>query len=116
VVEYLKKSISFYTLYHGAPELKLDISNEGIRMVSTSEGITGMSPANDNKVTNNNPYSDWLLRMERQGAYYLAMAKEYLDRNVAQFADYDGSEAEDKGTPNYGASASITGTDSSIMT
>ena len=108
VVEDLYKSISYYALYLGGEELRLDISNDGIRMVSTNDGITGLSPANANA------YSLWLKKMEGYGVHYLARAKKYLDDNYEDFDDYS-TEAKNKNAPNYAASNAVTGTTGSVM-
>lgn len=108
LINELYDSISYYALFLGAPELRLDISNEGIRMVSTSDGITGITPAD------RQTYGDWLKRMEGFGLNYLARAKKYLDDNVADFPDYT-VEAQGKDEPNIYANNAVSGTGSSVM-
>lgn len=112
--EYLLKAVSYYALFLGAPELRLDISSDGIRLVSTSDGITGLAAPTDNTIIANTPYGDWLQRTEASAKYYMARAKMYLDDHTAAFADYT-DEAQDKDEPNIYAENAITGTTGSIM-
>lgn len=108
LVDYLYQGISHYALFMGAPELLLDVSNEGIRVVSTSDGITSKTTS-DRQL-----YSDWMRRIEGTARHYMAMAKMYLDDNASQFTDYT-TEAANKKEPNIYTSNSITGTSGSVM-
>jgi hypothetical protein len=108
LVDYLYQAISAYALFMGAPELMLDISAEGIRVVSTSDGITSKT------TTDRQLYNDWMKRTEGNARHYLAMAKMYLDDNVAAFADYT-VEAQEKPAGNAYASDAVSGTSGSIM-
>jgi len=108
LVGYLYQAISHYALFMGAPELMIDISSDGIRVVSSSDGITSKT------ITDRQLYSDWMRRIEGSARHYMAMAKMYLDDNVDQFADYT-TEAQEKEEPNIYASDAIQGSTGSIM-
>lgn len=110
LVEYLYYAESYYALFMGAPELRLNVSGDGIRLVNTNDGITSKMSATDQAGTNN----QWMLRMESNAKYYMGRAKMYLDDNAAEFADYT-TEAQNKQEPNIYSNDAISGTDSSIM-
>jgi hypothetical protein len=108
VVDYLFQAISNFALFMGAPELMLDISADGIRVVSTADGIVSKT------TTDRMLYNDWLKRIDGNGRHYLALVKKYLDENVAEFADYT-VEAQEKDSPSIYGSDAISGTTGSLM-
>lgn len=111
LVTYLYDAISYYAIYLGSPELKLDVSAEGIRLVSSNDGITSKGPVNE--VIYGSTNNEYIVRMESNAKYYMARAKMYLDDNLTEFDDYT-SEAQAKDEPNI-YSDNISGTDSSVM-
>lgn len=108
LLEYLYAALSYFSLFLAGPNLRLDISSEGIRVVSHNDGITGITP------TDVTAYSNWQQTMESNARAYFGRAKKYLDDNVEDFDDYT-SEAQDKEEPNAYASDAISGTSGSVM-
>ncbi len=106
VVDFLKKAISYLTLSHGAPDLKMDISSQGVRVVSHDDGITGIK--GDSK-----EFLAWINQKQSDGLFWLGKAKAYLDANESQFTDYEDSKASDREHPQYGPT--VIGSGGSIM-
>lgn len=108
LLDYLYAALSYFSLFLGGPNLRLDISSNGIRVVSHNDGITGITPSD---VT---AYSNWLINMETNGKVYIGKAKKYLDDNADDF-DYYSAEAKAKDEPNTYAENTISGTKGSVM-
>ncbi len=91
---YIYPALAHYTIYTGAPNLNLDISANGIRIVSTEDGIKGMK--RDEKA-----YAEWRMQMLGDAKNYLSRAKKYLDDNEDNIADYANDDAAENNTPDY---------------
>ena len=94
LLEYIYPAAAYYAMYQGAPNLKLDISHEGIRLASTSDGITGLQPAD-------REYHEWRKEIYGHAEYHLAILKKFLDDNTATYTEYADDDAADNDTPKY---------------
>ncbi len=92
--EYIFPATAHYALYLGAPNLKLDISQNGIRLVSTNDGITGITPEE-------RAYKEWRHELLGDAKDYLSRAKKYLDDNSDVITDYSSDPAAENDTPQY---------------
>ena len=88
----LLKAIAWYSIYHGSQALRLDISSEGVRLVSTDDGITGLDP-------NSEAYYEWRNEVKATSEGYLADVKNYLNENKADYEEYTSDDAEENDTP-----------------
>lgn len=92
--KFIYPALAHYTLVEAAPNLSLDISTQGIRIVSTQDGITS-------KDLHEKAFNQWRTQMLGTAKIKLSKAKKYLDDNSADFADYTSDDASENGTPNY---------------
>ena len=92
ILPLIKKALAYYTLYTGASSLKLDFSTEGIRLVSTSDGISSSTPAGKD-------YHEWRKERYHDGENFLGELKNYLEKNYEDFPEYESSTAKNNNTP-----------------
>lgn len=105
--KYIYPAVAHYTMFEAAPDLILDISTQGVRIVSTSDGITSLSQEEKS-------YNQWINKIQNKAKWYLSKAKKYLDDNSADFADYTSDDASENGTPSY-TIPDNSGSSSSVM-
>lgn len=70
------KAITWLGLYEGANDLIIDVSAEGIRVVSTNDGVTSAQH-------NEKAYENWRREILQNGKFYLASMQKYLDENAS---------------------------------
>ena len=92
ILPMIRKALTFYSLFMGVSSIKLDISNGGIRMVSTDDGITSFSPADK-------AYESWRTELEQYAREALGECKLYLENNYEDFDEYQSSDAKGNDTP-----------------
>lgn len=107
ILPMLKKALAWYTLYMGAPDIKLDISNHGIRLVTTDDGISSYMPADK-------AYHQWHAKILDLADSKLGELKNYLETNYEDFPEYESSTAKENNTPRTGIRDN-TGSKSSVM-
>lgn len=105
--DFIYPALAHYTIYLGAPNLNLDISANGIRLISTADGITG-------KKRDEKAYGEWRHQMLGDAKNYLSRAKKYLDDNEENIDDYANDDAADNDTPSYSIPDN-SGSSSSVM-
>ena len=91
---FIYPSLAHFTVYEGAPSLNLDVSASGLRLVSTSDGITTYAH-------NEKAYAEWRHHLLMDAKRYLNLAKSFLDENTADFPDYVSDQASENDTPDY---------------
>jgi hypothetical protein len=92
--KYIYPALAHYTIYIGSPNLNLDISSNGLRVVSTQDGIKG-------KKLHEKAYTEWRMQMLGDAKNYLARAKKYLDDNAENITEYQNDDAAKNETPDY---------------
>jgi sulfur relay (sulfurtransferase) DsrC/TusE family protein len=110
LMEYIYPAAAYYTMYMAAPNLKLDISQDGIRMVSTNDGITNIVASG----VSTPEYHAWRKEIYGHAEYHLANLKKFLDDNTDTYTEYADDDAADNNTPNYSIPDN-TGSSSSVI-
>ena len=95
LLPYIERFTAHHSLWEGAEQLALDISAGGIRTISESEGVSSRITSNDQL------YNTWKNEMRAQADTYYAQLKQFLDKNIADYPDYESDDASGNATPNY---------------
>lgn len=105
--KYIYPALAHYTIFIGSPNLNLDISSNGLRVVSTEDGIKG-------KKLHEKAYTEWRMQMLGDAKNYLSRAKKYLDDNEENITEYKNDDASENETPDYKIPDN-SGSNSSVM-
>lgn len=94
LMKYLLPALAHLSMYRASAELVLEVSDQGIRLVSSMDGQQSRSHSQQN-------YEMWRREVLGDGQNYMSRTKKYLDDNAADFPDYENSEASGNQTPDY---------------
>jgi hypothetical protein len=104
----LRRALAYYAMYYGSDDLILNIENDGITLVSHSDGIQSKTSADPNRLAN------WRLKIKGLADGYLAELKKYLDDNIENISEYKSDDASENLTPGYDIPDN-TGSTASVM-
>ncbi len=109
LLEFLRDAFRNYTLYLAAHELRMKLTDRGIMVASTDDGIGKYD------VSDREDYHDWLAKKLHNGDYYMQRAKNYLEVNSSQFATYAGSDFFENKQPTSDVTEHINPDSNSVM-